>query len=139
MFSFWYLLLPFSLVVLPGPCRPFLPQKNTCGNPSILSDAIRRLSLASSKEEWTSDFDGFVGDDNTSLSDFLAKSRGGSNRDFTAVQTRLFSLGEDLIINDFIGNMGFDEGTYYSLTRNIICIVFTISYISCTKYFSLSD
>jgi hypothetical protein len=135
MFSFPYLLLPFSLVILPGPCRAFVPQKTTYVNPSISSDVIRKLSLASSKEEWTSDFEGFVGDDNTSLSDFLAESREGSNRDLTAVQTRLFSLGVDLIVNDFIGNMGFDEGMYYSLTRNIICIVFTIYYISCTKYF----
>jgi hypothetical protein len=135
MFSFSYLLFPFSLVVLPCPCQAFVPQKNIYGNPSTSFDAIRKLSLASSKDEWTSDFDGFVGDDNTSLSDFLAESREGNNRDLTAVQTRLFSLGEDLIINDFIGDMGFDEGMYYSLTRNIICIVFTIYYISSTKYF----
>jgi len=77
--------------------------------------------LASFKEEeWTSDFDDFIGDggkdngddDNSSLSDFLSKSNsGGANRDLTAVQTRLFSLGEDLIINDYVGNMGFEEVT----------------------------
>jgi len=72
---------------------------------------VATKQLASSKEEWTGDFDGFVGDDNTSLSDFLAESRLGRNRDLTAVQTRLFSLGEDLIINDFVGNLGFDEVT----------------------------
>ena len=94
------------------------------------------------EEEWTSDFDGFIGgdgggedDDTVSLSEFLSKrSSGGDNnnnekddddkkkeaekrednyryRDLTAVQTRMFSLGKDLIINDYIGNMGFEEVT----------------------------
>ena len=75
------------------------------------------------EEEWTSDFDDFIGDggkdkndddddSNISLSDFLSKSKsGGANRDLAAVQTRLFSLGEDLIINDYVGNMGFEEVT----------------------------
>lgn len=85
------------------------------------------LSLPSFNEEWTSDFDDFIGgergvddgpddpDDSkdskstsSSLSDFLSKS---NQRDLTGVQTRLFSLGEDLIINDYVGNMGFDEVT----------------------------
>ena len=81
-----------------------------------------------SESEWTSDFDDFIGgnrdepldydddDDDepksktssTSLSDFLAKS---ASRDLTGVTTRLFSLGQDLIVNDYVGNMGFEEVT----------------------------
>eukprot|EP00536_Pseudo-nitzschia_multiseries_P008078 jgi/Psemu1/296793/fgenesh1_pm.199_\ len=69
-----------------------------------------------SKTEWTSDFDGFVGDGgdekgDSTFSDFLSKSNRDVNQDLTAVRTRLFSLGEDLIINDFVGNMGFEEVT----------------------------
>ena len=51
----------------------------------------------------------------TSLSEFL--SNGGSatnqkqNKDLTAVRTRLFSLGEDLMIQDYVGTLGFEEVT----------------------------
>jgi hypothetical protein len=31
--------------------------------------------------------------------------------DWTAIQTRQFSLGQDLILTDYVGNMGFDEVT----------------------------
>ena len=90
------------------------------------------MALKMNDKEWTSDFDDFIGggedplqyeddddsdDDETtssstttsSLSDFLSKI--GTNRDLTAVQTRLFSLGQDLIVNDYVGNMGFEEVT----------------------------
>ena len=92
-----------------------------------------------SESEWTSDFDDFIGgnrdapldyddDDDepksktssTSLSDFLAKS---ASRDLTGVTTRLFSLGQDLIVNDYVGNMGFEEVTdweyYYQNEEDI--------------------
>ena len=84
--------------------------------------------------EWTSDFDDYVGDagnvgnagsdyekldyddddDKADENDTLNvasifKSRG--SRDLTAIQTRQFSLGEDLILADYVGNMGFDEVT----------------------------
>lgn len=115
--SAFYLLTPCEPLVVPlrrhriGPCQCQYPYPYQC--PS------RSTSLASFKEEWTSDFDDFIGDggedkdgDNgDSLSDFLSKSNRGANRDLTAVQTRLFTLGEDLIINDYIGNMGFEEVT----------------------------
>jgi hypothetical protein len=67
-----------------------------------------RLQLA--EEEWTSDFDDFVqGDDDEFKISSIFKSRG--MRDLSGIQTRLFSLGEDLILSDFVGNMGFDEVT----------------------------
>lgn len=103
-----FLLLHLLSLFLFSLCRAFVPQTKIGNHPLPF---VATKQLASSKEEWTGDFDGFVGDDNTSLSDFLAESRLGRNRDLTAVQTRLFSLGEDLIINDFVGNLGFDEVT----------------------------
>ena len=75
------------------------------------SSVVRHLSV--DEPEWTSDFDDFVqnnedGDDAYQLSSIF-KSRG--TRDLTAIQTRRFSLGQDLILTDFVGNMGFDEVT----------------------------
>ncbi len=87
--------------------------------------------LHSFEEEWTSDFDGYIGgdstndealdyDDNDNDDDIDDKNpsqtftklfTSSKNRDLTAVQTRLFSLGQDLIVNDYIGNMGFEEVT----------------------------
>jgi serine/threonine protein kinase len=46
-------------------------------------------------------------DTDTSLSDFLFTQR--TSKDLTGVQTRLFSLGQDFIVTDFVGNMGFEE------------------------------
>jgi hypothetical protein len=81
-------------------------------------------------EEW-SDFDGFVGggggggneslesksnkrtdNDNFDSVDFLQlfQERSGSI-DLTSCQTRQFSLGQDLVLSDYVGNMGFDEVT----------------------------
>mmetsp|Transcript_8522 Transcript_8522/g.17769 ORF Transcript_8522/g.17769 Transcript_8522/m.17769 type:complete len:542 (+) Transcript_8522:118-1743(+) len=100
--------LLFSILV--APCESFVSLRTAGRRHSISSAALQ--------EEWTSDFDDFVGDggedgddENNSLSDFLAKIDRGGNRDLTGVQTRLFSLGEDLIINDYVGNMGFEEVT----------------------------
>ncbi|KAL3913104.1 MAG: hypothetical protein SGILL_006623 [Bacillariaceae sp.] len=89
-----------------------------------------------SGEEW-SDFDGFVvgdsfdsssvdnkndgdmvevesdsrnPDDDTTKSDLIFDPAKNTNqRDLTGVSTRLFSLGQDLIVTDFVGNMGFEE------------------------------
>ena len=51
----------------------------------------------------------------TSLSEFLSNGGGTAkdkqNEDLTAVRTRLFSLGEDLIIQDYVGTLGFEEVT----------------------------
>lgn len=46
------------------------------------------------------------------LPDFakLLNERSGTV-DWTAIQTRQFSLGQDLILSNYVGNMGFDEVT----------------------------
>ena len=61
--------------------------------------------------EWTSDFDDFLedGESDAFLLSSVFKSRGV--RDLTGTHTRQFSLGQDLILSDFVGNMGFDEVT----------------------------
>ena len=83
-----------------------------------LSRKSTRISLSSTslsnadESEWTSDFDDFVGGDSTDDSmqiSSIFKKR--STRDLSAIQTRQFSLGQDLILADFVGNMGFDEVT----------------------------
>ena len=62
------------------------------------------------ESEWTSDFDDFVGDDDDSMNmSSIFKTLG--SKDLTATQSRQFSLGRDLILSDFVGNMGFDEVT----------------------------
>ena len=67
------------------------------------------------EEEW-SDFDDYVGSSSSNTGadniDFVKllqeKSR---SRDLTACSTRQFSLGPDLILSNYVGNMGFDEVT----------------------------
>jgi len=72
--------------------------------------------------EWTSDFDDFIpgsnpdGDGDTSSSGSAAPAIASifqkrSTRDWSGVQSRQFSLGEDMILADFVGKMGFDEVT----------------------------
>jgi hypothetical protein len=51
-----------------------------------------------------------MGNDDESMKiSSIFTSRG--KRDLSATQSRLFSLGQDLILSDFVGNMGFDEVT----------------------------
>jgi hypothetical protein len=66
--------------------------------------------FSSDNNEWTSDFDDFVGNDDDSMKiSSIFKTRG--SKDLSATQSRQFSLGRDLILADFVGNMGFDEVT----------------------------
>ncbi|GAX21533.1 hypothetical protein FisN_6Hh423 [Fistulifera solaris] len=79
--------------------------------PAVHSFGVHRNSAFSSfrlyqQPEW-SDFDDFVGDETANLSSFFA-SRPPDN---SACSTRQFSLGADLILSDFVGNMGFEEVT----------------------------
>lgn len=69
-----------------------------------------QIGLSAEDNEWTSDFDGFGDDDDDSMKiSSIFKSRGA--RDLSAIQTRLFSLGEDLVLSQFLGNLGFEEVT----------------------------
>jgi hypothetical protein len=74
------------------------------------SSANQVLLSSGKNEEWTSDFDGFVGDV-SSDSMKIASVFEGRAKDFSGVQARRFSLGKDFILVDFVGNMGFDEVT----------------------------
>lgn len=56
--------------------------------------------------------DDIVPDGDSQLTNFaqLFQERSGSI-DWTAIQTRQFSLGRDLLLTEYVGNMGFDEVT----------------------------
>mmetsp|Transcript_13529 Transcript_13529/g.19961 ORF Transcript_13529/g.19961 Transcript_13529/m.19961 type:complete len:583 (-) Transcript_13529:9-1757(-) len=93
-----------------------------------------RLLLAEEgkNQEWTSDFDDYYpsnGDDNTKddndeeeddkwdVSSLLKTTKKSStpkttiSGDLSAIQTRQFSLGEDIQLINYVGSMGFDEVT----------------------------
>lgn len=76
-------------------------------------------NLAGEDSEWTSDFDDFFQNDDDAVKiSSIFKTRG--TRDLTAIQTRQFSLGKDLVLADYVGNMGFDEVTdweYYEVNE----------------------
>eukprot|EP00980_Cylindrotheca_fusiformis_P015872 scaffold4637_cov128-Cylindrotheca_fusiformis.AAC.43 len=65
----------------------------------------------SESNEWTSDFDDFLQDDDGDMPTMssIFKSRG--TRDLSGIQSRQFSLGEDLVLSNFVGKMGFEEVT----------------------------
>jgi hypothetical protein len=71
--------------------------------------------------EW-SDFDDFVGDETANLSSFFASRP----PDYSACSTRQFSLGTDLILSDFVGNMGFDEGAFDNVVCRTVLIIITL-------------
>ena len=83
----------------------------------------KKNKTKSNTEETRNDLEELVYDDDdedgttrtsTSLSEFLSNGGGSTatqNEDLTAVRTRLFSLGEDLMIQDYVGTMGFEEVT----------------------------
>jgi hypothetical protein len=96
--------------------RNLWPSTRTC--PASSSSA----SHLGEETEWTSDFDDF--EQGSSAADAAQLSsifKGRSRRDLTCTQTRLFSLGQDLVLADFVGNMGFDEVTdweYYEVDED---------------------
>ena len=78
--------------------------------------------------EWTSDFDDFIGDNNKNydkndhddddddddsfeFAKLFSSNSDSKLPDYSACQTRQFSLGTDLILSNFVGNMGFEEVT----------------------------
>lgn len=94
------------------------------------SHGTRPIPVASSQclraeeTEWTSDFDDYIpaskggaDDPESSSSSSSAAPTIGSifqsrkARDWSGVETRQFSLGEDLVLANFVGKMGFDEVT----------------------------
>lgn len=82
-------------------------------------------SSQNNSNEWTSDFDDFIGDNSNASNDnddnddddsldmakLFADSVMAKRSDYSACQTRQFTLGTDLILSNFVGNMGFEEVT----------------------------
>jgi len=68
-------------------------------------------STALQAEEWSdfADYDNDFDDDKPLDFGKLLQDRTKS-LDYTAIQTRQFSLGKDLVVNGYVGSMGFDEG-----------------------------
>ena len=108
-------LLTLLVIARVSPAVAFL-------SPASVSRATRSTTCFLDSTEWTSDFDDFVDEDEESSMDFaqIFQKRAGPP-DYTAIQTRQFSMGQDLILVDFVGNMGFDEGMYERTFRGDLC------------------
>lgn len=96
-----------TLLIWAIPAVAFTPSFNTRRNTG---------SLASS--EWKSDFDDFIGGDGDGngeesmfFSEELLTAQTKTMEDLSGCQSRQFSLGQDLVLSDFAGSMGFDEVT----------------------------
>lgn len=95
-------------------------DEQTATTTFIATRPIHVLSSSKNEEEW-SDFDDFVGtnsinnnsnDDEESFADFIdLLNKKSGIIDLTGCQTRLFSLGTDLVLSNYIGSMSFDEVT----------------------------
>ena len=110
------------LLLLLSPACGFVvpPQHNTRFTGS-LTDHVVRFSKPSS--EWTSDFDDFyISDDDDDdgsqrrgadngflLSEFLPSLNKQNEQDLSGCKVRQFSLGQDVVLTDYAGSMGFDE------------------------------
>jgi hypothetical protein len=83
--------------------------------------------LDAEKIPWTSDFDDFPsdnssGDSNQDDDDALETSfrtlfASKQDKDRTAIQSRQLSLGKDLVLENFVGTLGFDEVTDWEYVR----------------------
>jgi len=112
----------------------FLFPQLVCG---FFLPSNRKLGIVwsskGSSEEWTSDFDDYVGsfdsdellfpkmlqdeeENPVSMSEIFSKKL--TSPDYTACRTRQFSLGRDIIVTDYVGNMGFDEGKQTTTTND---------------------
>lgn len=102
------------------PLSGFTAQHLSCSpHPSWRATSSTVILRLSEESEWTSDFDDFLSDDEDTVK-FSSIFKGRGARDLTGTQTRQFLLGQDLILSDFVGNMGFDEVTdweYYEVNE----------------------
>ena len=97
--------------VAPGAISAFAPA-----NLSLRATFCRHLPFLQNNDntEWTSDFDDFVGGEIEESSDKkfdFSKLIQERTVDYTACQTRQFSLGADFVLSNYVGNMGFEEVT----------------------------
>ena len=114
-------ILSLSIATLHLHYLYFSSAFSTCTRSKERWSRNSRLRLSDDSNKWTSDFDDFLSndDDDVKLSSIF-KTRG--TRDLSAIQTRQFSLGQDLVLSNFVGKMGFDEVTdweyYYENERD---------------------
>jgi hypothetical protein len=120
-----------GLTVSSLPVLAFTPSRNHAVGRCQYTSTTPRFS---NDNGWTSDFDDFViddddDDDSVDMAQLFAQrtdtpaddadslnfaqlvAQRAGPPDYTATQTRQFSLGSDLILSDYIGKMGFDEVT----------------------------
>ena len=99
-----------AVILNGGRVSAFTPAKI----PAYQANIGRRTPLLQSNNdntEWTSDFDDFIGGDDSSDSYDFSKLVQERTVDYTACQTRQFSLGSDFVLSNYVGNMGFEEVT----------------------------
>jgi hypothetical protein len=93
-----------------GTCR-----RHVNGVPKFTASQV---PMSNNNNGWTSDFDDFIigddgddSDDSNDIAKLFQERVTVTTVDLSACQSRQFSLGQDLILSDFVGNMGFDEVT----------------------------
>jgi hypothetical protein len=69
------------------------------------------LSSAAADDMKGIDFASLLQEKQAGSSNDVKRSRSASSVDYTAIQTRQFLLGQDLVISDYVGTMGFQEVT----------------------------
>jgi hypothetical protein len=102
---------------LPPPAwiRDFQFQRNECNShlvhgstdPNSEWSDFDDLGYSSSETEFSSS----SSLSQEQISSFQQQLQERSKTDLTAIRTRQFRLGRDLILSDYVGNMGFDEVT----------------------------
>lgn len=114
-----FVLVSFSsmLLVVVEAFGPAASSTTTCTTPRHCRPRPSTLTRLSMNKEWTSDFDEFleIDDDDDKDDDSFEIAKIFRDRvapaDLSACQSRQFSLGQDLVLSDYVGNMGFDEVT----------------------------
>jgi hypothetical protein len=101
-----------SAAFSPSSWRP--AASLCCGNkdPLLVDSPPRRhprTGCFRRNASWSSDFEG--GDDDDSFEFAKIYAQRVTPTDLSGVQTRQFSLGPDLVLSTYLGNMGFEEVT----------------------------
>ena len=103
--------IAFPLVVSQAPFDPFSVSARISLSTRPTLTWRHQSSLKAEGNEWTSDFDGFVGDTDDDSFQFAKFFENRASKDFSGTQSRQFSLGRDFVLVSYVGKMGFDEVT----------------------------